>query len=161
MVLNFQVHVNKVKEIIKNNIYLAVGIISLISGRFLFIEYNTPVYSQNNSVKDVSFLKTNNKQEVIQTEKELLTPPPLSNLNSTKTTYPAYTNQNSTFLDSKGVIAFTNIQRERYGFTPLSENIQLDNSAAMKVDDIFQKQYFEHVSPSGVNIEDLSKKKRL
>ncbi len=59
------------------------------------------------------------------------------------------------FLNKDKVIEFTNIQREKYGLAPLKENDKLDSSAKDKAEDLFLNQYFEHESPTGVEVSDL------
>lgn len=60
-------------------------------------------------------------------------------------------------LSSKEVIALTNKSRASNGNLPaLLENTKLNQSAQIKLNDMFDKQYFEHVSPSGVQIKDLA-----
>lgn len=60
-------------------------------------------------------------------------------------------------LTIRGVIERTNTARAENGNLPaLTENSTLDRDAQMKVDDMFAKQYFEHVSPSGVGPADLA-----
>jgi hypothetical protein len=52
----------------------------------------------------------------------------------------------------------TNKERALNGDLPaLSENAKLDAAAKAKVEDMFQKQYFEHISPSGKGPSDLAK----
>lgn len=64
---------------------------------------------------------------------------------------------NSTDLTALGVIEQTNVARAQNGGLPaLVENYKLNRDAQMKVDDMFAKQYFEHVSPSGVGPADLA-----
>lgn len=59
-------------------------------------------------------------------------------------------------LSKQGVIEFTNLSRKNNGnLSPLKENFKLNASASKKVQDMFAKQYFEHVSPSGVGVSDL------
>ena len=54
-------------------------------------------------------------------------------------------------LQSK-IIAETNLQRQENGNLPaLKENTKLDEAAAAKANDMFLNQYFEHVSPSGID----------
>ncbi len=55
-----------------------------------------------------------------------------------------------------GVIAETNKQRVAHGLPALLENARLGNAAELKVDDMFQLQYFEHESPTGANVETLA-----
>lgn len=65
--------------------------------------------------------------------------------------------QTSSDLTVSGVIARTNIERAQNGGLPsLAENELLNRDAQMKVGDMFAKQYFEHVSPSGVGPADLA-----
>jgi uncharacterized protein YkwD len=60
-------------------------------------------------------------------------------------------------LSVKGAIASTNVARKSNGNLPaLEENSKLNLSAQKKLDDMFAKQYFEHVSPSGTKIGDLA-----
>ncbi len=62
-------------------------------------------------------------------------------------------------LSIKGVISFTNENRLANGnLPPLRENTKLNLSAQKKLDDMFAKQYFEHVSPSGVGVSDLGER---
>jgi uncharacterized protein YkwD len=65
-------------------------------------------------------------------------------------------NIKSISLSSKRVITITNEQRALNGnLPPLIENSKLDFSAEKKLQDMFAKQYFEHISPSGVGVGDL------
>lgn len=64
---------------------------------------------------------------------------------------------NSNLLQSE-VIKWTNKNRMDMALPPLKESIYLDNSASIKVDDMLLKQYFEHVSPSGVGVADLGER---
>ncbi len=52
-------------------------------------------------------------------------------------------------LSQEGVIYLTNIERGGVGEPELRENNLLDRGAKAKLDDLFARQYFEHVSPSG------------
>lgn len=62
----------------------------------------------------------------------------------------------SIILSKDKVIEFTNKQRKENGnLEPLTENLKLDLSAEKKLQDMFDKQYFEHESPSGVKVGDL------
>lgn len=57
-------------------------------------------------------------------------------------------------LIKEKIIKLTNQERNEYAKEPLSENNRLDQAAERKLDDMFENQYFEHVSP--VNQEDIS-----
>jgi uncharacterized protein YkwD len=52
-------------------------------------------------------------------------------------------------LSVEGVIQYTNVQRADNNLPVLTENVFLDNAAELKLKDMFDKQYFEHVSPEG------------
>lgn len=65
---------------------------------------------------------------------------------------------NPSDLTIAGVVVYTNEARAQNGGLPaLKENFTLDRDAQMKLDDMFAKQYFEHVSPTGVGPADLAK----
>lgn len=61
-------------------------------------------------------------------------------------------------LTRDGVFAYTNIARAQNGtLPPLARNETLDRDAQIKLDDMFGRQYFEHISPTGVGPADLAK----
>jgi uncharacterized protein YkwD len=62
-----------------------------------------------------------------------------------------------TTLGRSGVVKNTNAQRAAHGLPALAENSKLNQVASAKLKDLFAKQYFEHVSPSGVGPSDLAK----
>lgn len=85
------------------------------------------------------------------TEKTVVTPGPLR-----VATQPAAPT-NSSRLSIQGVIESTNVARaQNGGLAALTENSFLDRDAKMKLDDMFTKQYFEHVSPTGIGPADLA-----
>lgn len=49
----------------------------------------------------------------------------------------------------KAVITETNRQRMSHGLPPLVEDQLLNNAAEQKVRDLFERQYFDHISPTG------------
>jgi uncharacterized protein YkwD len=56
----------------------------------------------------------------------------------------------STALTHDGVISQTNLQRSENGNLPaLVDNATLDDIAMLRLDDMFQQQYFAHVGPQG------------
>ncbi|MBI2103686.1 hypothetical protein HYT59_01635 [Candidatus Woesebacteria bacterium] len=61
------------------------------------------------------------------------------------------------FLTVAGVIKYTNIHRVENNLPPLKENNLLDQSALIKAKDMLDQQYFEHESPDGKGVEDLTK----
>ncbi len=60
-------------------------------------------------------------------------------------------------LSISKVIYYTNLNRQANGgLIGLTENLELDQSAEIKMKDMFAGQYFEHVSPSGVSVSNLA-----
>lgn len=60
-------------------------------------------------------------------------------------------------LTKNGVFSYTNSARAQNGALPaLLYNTTLEQSAQLKLTDMFAKQYFEHVSPLGVGPSDLA-----
>jgi len=99
--------------------------------------------TQKNVQKNVQTFEKSDVGTVIgQVAKNILTPPPLIIKGQ----------QNNVVLTKSKIIAETNIQRFDNGqLPPLIENTKLDAAALAKAQDIFKHQYFEHVSPSGVD----------
>lgn len=61
-------------------------------------------------------------------------------------------------LTRDGVFAYTNTARAQNGtLPPLTLNEILDRDAQIKLDDMFGRQYFEHISPTGVGPADIAK----
>ncbi len=63
----------------------------------------------------------------------------------------------SSKLSVAGIIKYTNIERVKAGLKPLVIQSKLGQSAIRKADDMFDRQYFEHVSPQGISASDLVK----
>lgn len=57
-----------------------------------------------------------------------------------------------------GIISWTNFFRQTNGLIPLKESASLNKIALHKLTDMLQKQYFEHISPSGEGIGGVAKK---
>lgn len=81
-------------------------------------------------------------------EQEVITSTPLRG-----PTAPAPT----TNLTAQGVLAWTNVHRANAGLLPLSLDTKLTAAAALKVQDMFDQQYFAHDSPQGIGAGDLAK----
>lgn len=54
-------------------------------------------------------------------------------------------------LNAQKIIVLTNDIRQQYGLSPLKENPLLDAAAKQKAEDMFQNNYFNHFSPTGVS----------
>ena len=60
-------------------------------------------------------------------------------------------------LARANIIYITNLNREEVAHLPaLKENAKLNMMAEKKVEDMFDNQYFEHISPKGVGVNDLA-----
>lgn len=71
---------------------------------------------------------------------------------------PTQTTSTSLQLTIQGVIDETNVaRRDNGGLPPLARNETLDRIARTKLDDMFARQYFEHISPQGIGPSDLAK----
>lgn len=65
---------------------------------------------------------------------------------------------NNVKLSKENIILLTNEYRKENGnLAPLGENEKLNLSAQKKLEDMFNGQYFEHISPNGEGVSDLSK----
>lgn len=84
---------------------------------------------------------------VKQIQKEVQAPPPLR----AKEEAPA------SFLSRAGVISWSNSHREDNNLPSLKENTRLDLAATLKLKDMFEGQYFEHLSPSGAGPAEVVK----
>lgn len=58
---------------------------------------------------------------------------------------------------NKNIIMYTNEQRSKLQLSALTENQKLDEAAKVKLDDMFKGNYWEHISPSGVQAWDFMK----
>ncbi len=125
----------------KKYIVILIALVLLASIGFYFKDYilkSTKNLQPLNQLGDV----------VNEVKKQIFTPGPL-NIGGA---------QNNVVLVKAKIIAQTNVQRYDNGtLPPLLENAKLDAAAKAKADDMFAKQYFEHVSPSGVNPGSLVK----
>ncbi len=119
----------------------------------ILIIFSLLVFVYQNQI--IKFLKSSKLPEVKEAravlkeiKKEISNPPPLRGALGTQ----------KSFLTQQGVIKWTNIQREKVGLADLTENAVLDQIADFKLRDMFLRQYFEHVSLSGVDVSGLAKK---
>ncbi|MBW6441050.1 hypothetical protein K0B03_03400, partial [Patescibacteria group bacterium] len=67
-------------------------------------------------------------------------------------------NSENSYLTKAGVLNWTNIQRdETESFSALLKSNILDEIAMARLEDMFAKQYFEHISPEGFGASDIAK----
>jgi len=120
---------------------------------FLQIKSNIENVRDNLFSNNTNTSLVNGDTEAIQPVNNINTSGPLKVLNDFIST------SNSTTLSKENIIILTNKERADNGSLPeLKENDKLDLSAEIKLQDMFAKQYFEHISPSGVGVGDLGSK---
>jgi uncharacterized protein YkwD len=113
-------------------------LILLMAGVFFYLPFLENFYVLSRSkLEDLGSKKLDDPRQNI--EKEISAPAPLRVENG----------PGKTPLTRKGVIDFTNTERQKNGESLLKENIQLNSAAEAKAEDILDKQYFDHVSPDG------------
>jgi len=77
-------------------------------------------------------------------------PPPLRATSTIKRAASTASKTSAPALTRTGVIADTNAARSENGdLPPLAENATLDSVATLRLDDMFDKQYFAHIAPDG------------
>ncbi|MBL8030586.1 MAG: CAP domain-containing protein [Candidatus Doudnabacteria bacterium] len=79
-------------------------------------------------------------------KREVITPGALRSKDQSKNSY----------LTRVGTINQTNLQRQQLGLPALVENSELGRAALAKAKDMFEGQYFEHISPIGKGPGDLA-----
>ncbi|MDQ5912068.1 MAG: hypothetical protein QG568_281 [Patescibacteria group bacterium] len=77
---------------------------------------------------------------------------------SSKELLPVLSNQVEQELTISGIISATNSERKKLGISELIKDPLLSKAAEIKLQDMFQKQYFQHVSPSGDSVSDVVRK---
>lgn len=107
------------------------------------------------------FHKSNNITEEVKLveQKEIQLPGKIDTPGALRVVDNLLSTRNETKLSKDKIIEITNKYRTEIGKLPiLAENQKLDLSAQKKLQDMFTKQYFEHVSPSGIDVGDLGQK---
>lgn len=59
-------------------------------------------------------------------------------------------------LTTSGILDSTNQQRVKFGLGALQADAALNEAAKLKLNDMFNQQYFEHISPEGTSISKLA-----
>lgn len=130
------------------NLIISLLIVGAFGAGIYFKDNAINLY--NGLTEKAQELQTIDIGEVVsEIQKQVLTPSPLRISNR------AGVGENI-LLKSK-IISETNLRRQENGLSALKESTPLSQAAAAKANDMFQKQYFDHVSPSGVGPGDLVK----
>ena len=129
-------------------IFLILILVAIASGAGFYFRNNVANIYDAFILGVGDFKKTDLGNTLSQVGKEILAPAPLKIGGISK-------NAN---LSKDKIISETNLQRQQNGDLPaLVENSILGQAALAKANDMFKKQYFEHVSPSGVGPAELAK----
>ena len=84
---------------------------------------------------------------------QVSTPGPLQVTANTTPASSKSTTYSATGMTTGSIIYWTNQNRKQNGdLAPLTENATLDATALAKVNDMFNQQYFAHVSPTGLSV---------
>lgn len=103
-------------------------------------------YRDNPDKKEAFMEGISNLTDAIK--KEISNPAPLIGLQNSLRAH----------LTHDGIISWTNAARKNTSsLPPLSSNKTLDAIARVRLNDMFQKQYFEHTSPQGIGATDIAK----
>lgn len=131
------------------NVFLLLLLIAVFGFVFYFrAEISTLLHGGTVTVNIPDFQKFDFNSFIDSVKKEVFSPEPLR----------VFKNKAGSDLTKAGIILETNKQRADNNLKALKENSILDQMALAKAKDIFEKQYFDHVSPSGVGPDGLAKK---
>ncbi|MEI7688767.1 MAG: CAP domain-containing protein [Candidatus Nomurabacteria bacterium] len=125
---------------------------SIYSKTLSFIQGKSGITSIQSKMNDaINSVNGTNNSSNIDTTKNAVVPGALVVSDNYLTS-----NTKNIKLTKEKVIEITNKERSLNGnLPPLKENSKLDFSAEKKLQDMFTKGYFEHVSPDGVGVADL------
>jgi len=132
-------------------LFLIIFIITV--GLLTFKIYYSPSNSQNQIAKNENLTpkeklplpEKSDLPEVKNIKRSISIPEPL--------TFPEIIETGARSLEEKKIIYFTNFYREKEGLGKLKENETLNKAAEERLEDMFSKQYFEHISPEGIGAE--------
>ena len=119
------------------------GILIIVILAVVLFLFKENIFSLSGKLEDIKKSADVTLQDI---KKEITNPPPLRAIRESQ----------QSLLTQAGTIKWTNIQRANNGILPpLAENALLDDAAIRKVQDMFNRQYFEHISPDGKNVGNL------
>lgn len=129
------------KFLIFISVLIILAVISLYFFRFSDVSAPT--------IKDMTaYMQATSTRNLIQrVEKKIAALPPILSIKN-------YPNSN---LSRAGILDETNKQRKENGdLSPLSQNSKLNQIANLRIKDMFEKEYFEHKSPTGIGASDIA-----
>src|SRR3989338_5641248 len=120
-------------------LFIGGGILVLNGGSF-----HIPLFQKEITLQEIK----ENIERLGELQGKIFTPPPLK---STK-------DAARSFLTREGVFAETNKKRVAYNLSQLTLHATLNRIAEIKAQDMFAREYFEHVAPDGTGVSDLAKR---
>ena len=114
---------------------LILSLVVILS--FSFLLFRDRLWPSLTDLRNFNFSDLDQILEKV--EKQIISPPPLEGSREA----------NNTLLTVAGVIEQTNYWRDQNSLPKLKNNSQLSAAAEAKLNDMFKRQYFEHISPSG------------
>lgn len=131
-----------VKQISKKTWYVIGGIIVFFALGYFYINFGLFSGSLETTLKNAESVV---REKILQITKEISSPGPLWGDKKAS----------NAILTEDGIWLNTNTAREENSENPpLLRNAKLDEIALLRVNDMFKKQYFEHVSPTGESASD-------
>ena len=122
------------------------GIVVVCSGLYWYLQSEYVPVQLENKLKHAEMLV---REKIAALSEEISAPGPLF----------GNTQSNDSILTENGIYIWTNVARNNNSDEQnLTRNTQLDDVARRRVDDMFAKQYFEHVSPTGESASDEAEK---
>ncbi|HRR39268.1 MAG TPA: CAP domain-containing protein [Candidatus Paceibacterota bacterium] len=134
---------NKSKKIKWSVFFILIAILII----FVFDFENRNQTEQQNNNQDVNQDVNQDKIEnPLLTMREVILPTPLI-LSEKQNEIDA--------LEKEKILFWTNVYRINNNVQELTENEILNQAAQQKIKDMFEKQYFEHISPEGIGAADI------
>lgn len=119
---------------------IGIGVVILGILYFSYLKFNFPIPK----IKEIQEI-----QPLKYSQKEIAAPPPL--------TFPVLKETERPLFEEE-IIKFTNYYRKENEIGELKRNQLLMEAAKIKVDEMFEKQYFGHISPEGKDAGDILSK---
>jgi len=119
----------------RSKIIFSILVVSLLGALYLGFPF-----IQDQATRIVGIIKnaTSNQVEVEELREEVYSSPLRSDRNDSEAE-----------LSRAGTVYETNIRRQQFGLPELTEHEALRQAAVRKLQDLFERQYFEHISPDG------------
>lgn len=95
--------------------------------------------------------------KVVSTVKPVIAPPPVFSFPTSTPSITIVDDSNGGPGQNSTILTLTNKERSRESLSVLKSNYLLDKIADLRLEDLFDNQYFEHESPDGKDVSSLAK----